>query len=231
MGAVCTQRRTHPGGGHVSDDPIEAYLATLDRSLRGRPNRDRVLAETEDHLRESADHLQRSGMAPNAAAREAVNRIGAAEPLGRAAGGRVAAGSVLVLGWLAAIGLFAAAAAVSGPGQDGPSPGLPLLLGVGAIAAAVVSPLTAAAVWSWSSAVATTDAVWRRAMAAFATVAAFSMVGLAVHVGKHQSGGTIAVREQRALFCLAVAALVLLASVGWIELNGHAERRRHRPRQ
>jgi hypothetical protein len=213
----------------VSDDPIEAYLATLDRSLRGRPNRDRVLAETEDHLRESADHLQRSGMAPNAAAREAVTRIGEAEPLGRAAGGRVGAVVVLVLGWLAAIGLFAAAAAVTGPGQDGPSPGFPLLLGVGAIAAAVVSPLAAAAVWSWSSAVASTDAVLRRAMAVFATVAAFSMVGLAVHVGKHQSGGTIAVREQRALLCLAVAALVLLATVGWIELNARAERRRNRP--
>jgi hypothetical protein len=42
---------------------------------------------------------------------------------------------------------------------------------VGALAAAVVSPLAAAAVWSWSSAVASTDAVWRRAMAVFATVA------------------------------------------------------------
>jgi hypothetical protein len=212
----------------VSDDPIEAYLATLDRSLRGRPNRDRVLAETEDHLRESADHLERNGMAPNAAAREAVTRIGAAESLGRAAGGRVAAVLVLVLGWLAAIGLLAAAAAVRGPGQDGPSPGFPFLLGVGAIAAAVVSLLAAAAVWSWSSAVATTDAVWRRAMAVFAAVAAFALVGLAVHVGKHQSGGTIAVREQRALLCLAVAAVVLLVTLGWIELNARAERVRNR---
>jgi hypothetical protein len=215
----------------VSDDPIEAYLATLERSLRGRPSRERVLAETEDHLRESADHLERSGMAPNAAAREAVSRIGEAESLGRAAGGRAGAVVVLVLGWLAAIGLFAAAAAVSGPGQDGPTPGLPLLLGVGAVAAAVVSPLTAAAVWSWSSAVASTDAVWRRGMAAFATVAAFSMVGLAVHVGKHQSGGTVTDREQRALLCLAAAALVLLATLAWIELNARAERRRNRPRR
>ncbi len=212
----------------MSDDPIEAYLATLDRSLRGRPNRDRVLAETEDHLRESADHLERNGMAPNAAAREAVTRIGAAESLGRAAGGRVAAVLVLVLGWLAAIGLLAAAAAVRGPGQDGPSPGFPLLLGVGAIAAAVVSLLAAAAVWTWSSAVASADAVLRRAMAVFAAVAAFALVGLAVHVGKHQSGGTIAVREQRALLCLAVAAVVLLATLGWIELNARAERDRNR---
>ena len=212
----------------MSDDPIEAYLATLDRSLRGRPNRDRVLAETEDHLRESADHLERNGMAPNAAAREAVTRIGAAESLGRAAGGRVAAVLVLVLGWLAAIGLLAAAAAVRGPGQDGPSPGFPLLLGVGAIAAAVVSLLAAAAVWTWSSAVASADAVLRRAMAVFAAVAAFALVGLAVHVGKHQSGGTIAVREQRALLCLAVAAVVLLVTLGWIELNARAERDRNR---
>jgi hypothetical protein len=213
----------------VSDDPITAYLCDLDRSLRGRPNRDRLLAETEDHLRESADHLRRTGMAPSAAAREAVNRMGEAEPLGRAAGGRVAAVVVLVLGWLAAIGLFVAASAVRGPGQDGPTPGLPILLGLGAMAAAVISLLAAGAVWTWSSAVASADAVWRRAMAVFAAVAAFGLVGLAVHVGKHQSGGTVVVREQRALLCLAVAAVVLLATLGWIELNARAERRRNRP--
>ncbi len=213
----------------MSDDPITAYLANLDRSLRGRPNHDRVLAETEDHLRDSADHLQQSGMAPEAAAREAVARIGEADDLGRAAGGRVAAVVVLVLGWLAAIGLFVAASAVRGPGQDGPGAGFPILLGLGGMAAAVVSLLAAAAVWSWSSAVASTDAVWRRGMAVFAAVAAFGLVGLAVHVGKHQSGGTVAAREQRALLCLAMAALVLLATLVWIELNARAERRRNRP--
>jgi hypothetical protein len=210
----------------VSDDPIDAYLAILERSLRGRPNRDRVLAETEDHLRESAGHLERTGLSPDAAARQAVGRMGAAEPLGRAAGGRVAAAAVLVLGWIGAIGLIAAAAAVKGPGQDGPTPGLPLLLLVGATAAGVVSLLAAAAVRSWSSAIASTDAVLRRAMAAFAAAAAFALVGLAVHVGKHQSGGTIAVREQRSLFCLAVAALVLLVALAWIELNARDERRK-----
>jgi hypothetical protein len=215
----------------VKDDPIEEYLATLERGLRGRPNRDRLLAEAEDHLRESAEHLERSGMPRDAAAREAVARMGEAEPLRRAAGGRVAAVAVLALGWLAAIGLLAAAAAVRGPGQDGPSPGFPLLLGVAAMAAAVVSLLAAAAVWTWSSTVASTDAVWRRAMAVFAAAAGFGLLGLAVHVGKHQSGGTIAVREQRALLCLAVAAIVLLATLAWIELNARGERRRNRPRR
>ena len=210
----------------MSDDPIDAYLATLERSLRGRPNRDRVLAETEDHLRESAAHLERTGLSPDAAARQAVGRMGAAEPLGRAAGGRVAAAAVLVLGWVGAIGLIAAAAAVKGPGQDGPTPGLPLLLLVGAMAAGVVSLLAAAAVRSWSSAIASTDAVLRRAMAAFAAAAAFALVGLGVHVGKHQSGGTIEAREQRALFCLAVAAAVLLVALAWIELNAREERRK-----
>jgi hypothetical protein len=210
----------------VSDDPIDAYLATLERSLRGRPNRDRVLAETEDHLRESAERLERTGLSPDAAARRAVSRMGAAEPLGRAAGGRVAAAAVLVLGWIGAIGLIAAAAAVKGPGQDGPTPGLPLLLLVAATAAGVVSLLAAAAVRSWSSAIASTDAVLRRAMAAFAAAAAFALVGLGVHVGKHQSGGTIEVREQRAFFCLAVAAVVLLVALAWIELNARDERRK-----
>lgn len=209
----------------MTDDPIDAYLATLERSLRGRPNRDRVLAETEDHLRESAEHLERTGLSPDDAARQAVGRMGAAEPLGRAAGGRAAAAAVLLLGWIGAIGLIAAAAAVKGPGQDGPTPGLPLLLLVGAMAAGVVSLLAAAAVRSWSSAIASTDAALRRAMAAFAAAAAFALVGLGVHVGKHQSGGTIEVREQRALFCLAVAAVVLLVALAWIELNARDERR------
>jgi hypothetical protein len=210
----------------VSDDPIDADLATLERRVRGRPDRDRLLAETEDHLRESAGDLESSGMSPAAAAREAVRRMGAAEPLGTAVGGRAGAAVVLALGWLGAIGLIAAAAAVSGPGQDGPSPGFPLLLLVGAMAAGVVSFLAAAAVRSWSSAIASTDAALRRAMAAFAAAAAFALVGLGVHVGKHQSGGTMAAREERALFCLAVAAAVLLVALAWIELNAREERRK-----
>ncbi|HEX5558600.1 MAG TPA: permease prefix domain 1-containing protein [Gaiellales bacterium] len=210
----------------MSDDPIDAYLATLERRVRGRPDRDRLLTETEDHLRESAGDLESSGMSPAAAAREAVRRMGAPEPLGTAAGGRVAAAVVLALGWLGAIGLIAAAAAVSGPGQDGPSPGFPLLLLVGAMAAGVVSFLAAAAVRSWASAIASTDAALRHAMAAFAAAAAFALVGLGVHVGKHQSGGTMAAREERALFCLAVAAAVLLVALAWIELNACEERRK-----
>jgi hypothetical protein len=56
-----------------------------------------------------------------------------------------------------------------------------------------------------------------------------ALVGLGVHVGKHQSGGTRAVREKRAPFCLAVAALVVLVAVGWIELSARTEERRRRP--
>jgi hypothetical protein len=67
-------------------------------------------------------------------------------------------------------------------------------------------------------------------MAAFAAAAAFGLVALGVHAGKHQSGGTRAVREQRALFCLAVAALIVLVAVVWIELNARAEQRRKLPR-
>ena len=37
-------------------------------------------------------------------------------------------------------------------------------------------------------------------------------------------------RDQRALFCLAVAALVLLVSLAWMELNARAERSRNVPR-
>jgi hypothetical protein len=73
----------------VNDDPIGAYLARLRRSLRGRPNRARVLAETEDHLRESTEALVRRGMPADVAAREAVNRMGGAErrsPLPRRSG-------------------------------------------------------------------------------------------------------------------------------------------------
>jgi hypothetical protein len=214
----------------VTDDPIATYLATLERSLRGRPNRGRVLAETEDHLRESAEHLEESGMPAATAAHEAVSRMGDAAPLGRAAGGRVAAGAVLVLGWIAAIGLAAAAVAVHGPGQDGPTPGAPLLLVVGAMAAGVVSLLVAAAVWSWSSAIASSDATWRRAMAAFAAASAFGLVALAVHVGKHQTAVLAPFASSARWSAWAVAAIVVLVSVGWIELNARAERRSKLPR-
>lgn len=114
-------------------------------------------------------------------------RVGEWEQFARSVARTLAAGAVLVLGWIAAIGLLATASAVHGLGQDGPTPGAPLLLVVGAMAAGVVSLLAAAAVWSWSSAVASSDATWRRAMAAFAAASAFGLVGLGVHVGKHQA--------------------------------------------
>ena len=138
MAELCQERRPHAGGRGVTDDPIGEYLARLRRSLRGRPNRDRMLAETEDHLRESAAHLEDQGLTPASAAQEAVRRMGDADELGRAAGGRVAAIVVLVVGWVGAAGLLAAADAVHGSGQDGPAAGAPILLTFGALAAGVI---------------------------------------------------------------------------------------------
>jgi hypothetical protein len=211
----------------VTDDPIAAYLETLGRSLRGRPNRDRVLAETEDHLRSSAESLEEQGLAPDAAAREAVRRMGSAEDVGRAAGGRVAAIIVLVLGWTGTAFLFAAAGAVRGDGQDGAAAGAPILLGLGALAALIVTPLAALAVWSWSNALHSADAVWRRVTALVAALAAAALAELAVHVAKHQSGGSRSTREGRALACLALAALILCATVIYLELHARAEQRRN----
>ena len=208
----------------MTDDPIGDYLARLRRSLRGRPNRDRMLAETEDHLRESAAHLEDQGLTPASAAQEAVRRMGDAGELGRAAGGRVAAIAVLVLGWAGAVALLVAAAAVRGSGGDGPTPGALYLLAFGALAAAGVSTLAAVAVWAWSSSTATSGAVWRRVTAVVAAIAAAVLVELAVHVAKHQSGGTLETREHRALLCLALAAAVLCATVIYLELHARAER-------
>jgi len=56
---------------------IDSYLADLRRALRARFFlQRRLLAEVEDHLRESAEELRRSGLAAEDAEREAVARFG-----------------------------------------------------------------------------------------------------------------------------------------------------------
>jgi hypothetical protein len=61
----------------MSDDPIEAYLHKLRRRPRMRSCDDRLLSEVEDHLRTTARALEADhGLAPDAAMREAVARLG-----------------------------------------------------------------------------------------------------------------------------------------------------------
>jgi HAAS len=59
------------------DGPIERYLAAFRRRLRLEgPQRGRIVAEVEDHLRESELSVRRRGFAPTDAERLAVRRIG-----------------------------------------------------------------------------------------------------------------------------------------------------------
>lgn len=61
---------------------IDSYLAELRRTLRFRLLlRERLLAEAESHLHESAAALRRAGRAPDDAEREAVARFGSPEAL------------------------------------------------------------------------------------------------------------------------------------------------------
>ena len=58
-------------------DPIQAYVMELARRLPRQGHRtDRVLAEIEDHLRETVDELSQQGMDPADAAAHAVERFG-----------------------------------------------------------------------------------------------------------------------------------------------------------
>ncbi|HEY3266271.1 MAG TPA: permease prefix domain 1-containing protein [Armatimonadota bacterium] len=59
------------------NDTIAGYLLTLRRRLLlGAETRDRIIAEVEDHLEESARALREAGRTPAAAEREAVARFG-----------------------------------------------------------------------------------------------------------------------------------------------------------
>ena len=59
------------------NDTIAGYLQTLRRRLLlGAETRDRILAEVQDHLEESARSLREAGRSPAAAEREAIARFG-----------------------------------------------------------------------------------------------------------------------------------------------------------
>jgi hypothetical protein len=60
----------------ADDDLIRAYLDTLRRSLRWRPDVDDVIAEVEDHLRLAADRLESTGVARAVAQQRVLLRFG-----------------------------------------------------------------------------------------------------------------------------------------------------------
>lgn len=210
----------------MSDDPIARYLAHLDRSLRGRPNRQRLVEEAEDHLRESEADLRTRGLTQQQAGREAVRRLGSADSLAHAGGGRIATAVVLVLGVAAMVALLISAVAVSGPGQDGPTPGFPMYLLFGGIGVGVITVSAVVTVRTWASGVATRGAVVRMAILTVALIVAVGLGMLAVHEGKHQQGGSLAEREQRVLAVLAIAAGVIAIAVWLMELHARREQQR-----
>ena len=210
----------------MSDDPIARYLADLDRSLRGRPNRERLVGEAEDHLRESEAELRAGGLTQQQAGREAVRRLGPSDSLARAGGGRIATAVVVVLGGAVMVALLASAAAVSGPGQDGPTPGFPMYLLFGGIGVGVITVSAVVTVRTWASAVATRGAVLRMASLTVALIVAVGLGMVAVHEGKHQRGGSLAEREHRVLAALAVAAGVIAIAVWLMELHARREQQR-----
>jgi hypothetical protein len=98
----------------VTGDPIDEYLARLRASLRKPPDRSaQILAEAEDHLRESAAAGLTMGMSEREAQEAAISAFGSVRAVVRAhhrSKGQVAAGLVMTalkLGW---VGLFSVAA-------------------------------------------------------------------------------------------------------------------------
>src|SRR5579875_2243869 len=102
-------------------EPIEDYLDELFSCLRLPPRAARrLLAETEDHLRESAAELSRRGATSAAAEREAVRRFGPPARIAadaRAARRPTVADTIPALAWaaatLAGVGLVAVGASRS----------------------------------------------------------------------------------------------------------------------
>ena len=64
-------------------DPIDDYRAAMRAELPRMQGAGNVLAELEDHLREAAEQRVRSGVAPQDAAQQAVDRFGSVELIGR----------------------------------------------------------------------------------------------------------------------------------------------------
>lgn len=64
-------------------DLIAGYLGVLGRSLRWRPDAEDLVAEAEDHLRETTYRLVLAGADPQAAQQHALDRFGEAAPVAR----------------------------------------------------------------------------------------------------------------------------------------------------
>jgi hypothetical protein len=230
----------------VSDEPIARYLAELDRRLRGRPNRRRLVEEAADHLRESQAALRATGMGEDEAAREAVRRLGPAGEVAAAGGGRTAAALVLVLGVVAAVALVVAAAAKNPPFRDAPQPALPLHLFFGGLGVGAIAICAAWTVWAWSDPRATRGVVVRGAMATVGMTAVVALGELAIREGKERLYTMYCVRdgepphklfcnpqgtrdfktaELHALVCLVLAAAVLGLTLYAMRRHARRERR------
>jgi hypothetical protein len=98
----------------VSGDPIDEYLVRLRASLRTAPEQTaQIMAEAEDHLRESAAAGEAAGLTGRAAQEMAIASFGSVEAVVRAhnvSKGQVAIGLVMTAWKLAWVGLFSIAA-------------------------------------------------------------------------------------------------------------------------
>lgn len=231
----------------MTGDPIRDYLSALDTKLRGRPNRDRLLAEAEDHLRESEAALRASGLDAGEAARAAVANLGPARDVAAAGGGRVAVAGVLGAGAVVSVGLMIAAAAKEPPYRDAPRPALPLHLFFAGLGVAVLTVCVAWIVRAWSNPRATRGAVVRGAMLTAGMAVAAALGELAVHEGKEriykmhcvrdgepphklfcnpQGARDYTTAELHALVCVGIAAAVLALTA--YAMARHARRERER---
>jgi hypothetical protein len=231
----------------MKNDPVADYLADLDRRLRGRPNRDRLLAEAEDHLRESEAELRASGLAPDEAARTAVARLGPAGGVAAAGGGRAGVAAVVLTGAVTAAGLMAAAAAKDPGYHDAPRPALPLHLFFGGLGVAALTACVAWTVWAASGARFTRGTLVRGVMLTSGMAVAVALGELAIHEGKQrlytmycerdgepphklfcnpQGARDFTSAELHALACVA-AALVVLGVTAYA-MHRHARRERAR---
>lgn len=94
-------------------DLIEAYLIHLHRCIRFRHDADEVVAEAEDHVREAADRLCRSGADPITAQRITLERFGDPEVVARALSVTAHGGIAMPTAFTRAAGTAALASAVA----------------------------------------------------------------------------------------------------------------------
>lgn len=115
----------------MTGDPVEDYLARLGRKLRGR-DAELILAEAEDHLRETAAAGMAIGMTETEAAEAAVSAFGTVTAVVRAHRARTAglAADLVLAAWRARSSWPATwppACSAAGPGgaPPGTRPGTP----------------------------------------------------------------------------------------------------------